>query len=236
MVKKMDETQFEHIPVTTNGITLHTVQAGPKDGRLLILLHGFPEFWLGWQKQIGYFAAQGWRVVVPDQRGYNLSEKPVGVGKYAVEILASDGVGLIQALGREQAWLVGHDWGAAVAWEMAIRYPERVVRLGILNVPHPDVMTRHLRGSFRQLLKSWYIFFFQIPGLPEWMLSRSHFSGLKRMLLTSGKVGTFQDEDLERYGTAWSQPGAITAMLNWYRCIFRSTAKSGFGQQSGRGG
>ena len=229
----LDESQFEHVPVRTNGVTLHTVQAGPANGRLLILLHGFPEFWYGWRAQIGYFANLGWRVVAPDQRGYNLSDKPAGVDRYAVETLAADVVGLIQAMGQDSAWLVGHDWGAAVAWETALRYPERVQRLGILNVPHPGVMTQYLRGNFRQMLKSWYIFYFQIPGLPEWMLSRNQYAGLSRMLRESGKTGTFQDVDMERYIAAWSQPGSVTAMLNWYRSIFRSTAKSTFGPRTG---
>jgi epoxide hydrolase 4 len=218
-------SETESIFLNVNGIRLHTLQAGPKDGPLLVLLHGFPEFSYGWRHQIDFFAAKGWRVVAPDQRGYNLSDKPKGVGSYAIGEMVEDTVGLIDVYGREKAWLVGHDWGAAVAWETALRHPERLEKLAILNVPHPDVMMRTLRGSPAQMLKSWYIFFFQIPGLPEWSLGRRRGEGMARMLKGSGKPTTFSADELERYREAWSQPGALTAMINWYRAVFRGSLK-----------
>jgi epoxide hydrolase 4 len=212
---------IEHIDIQTNAVRLHTVQAGPKNGRLLIFLHGFPEFWYGWKGQIAYFAARGWRVVVPDQRGYNLSDKPKGIWQYQVEHLAADVDGLIRGLGSEKACLVGHDWGAAVAWETAMRYPQRLEKLAILNVPHPDVMAHFLLRDRTQLWKSWYIFFFQIPFLPELLLRSNHYAGLRRLLRGSGLADTFSDADLDQYTQSWSQPGALTAMISWYRAAFR---------------
>jgi pimeloyl-ACP methyl ester carboxylesterase len=211
--------------VATNGIHLHVVTAGPETGPLVLLLHGFPEFWYGWRHQIPALAAAGYHVWAPDQRGYNRSDKPRGIAAYGIETLAADILGLIEASGRERVYLVGHDWGAAVAWWVAGRSPERLHRLVILNVPHPAVMQRTLWRDRRQLRKSWYIFFFQLPHLPEWMLRRNHFTGLVRALKGSSRRGTFGDNDLVAYRQAWAQPGALTAMLNWYRAAARQQAR-----------
>jgi pimeloyl-ACP methyl ester carboxylesterase len=217
---------WQHTTLETNGVRLHCVQAGPPEGTLLILLHGFPEFWYGWRHQIEPLAQAGYRVLAPDQRGYNLSDKPRTVDNYRIGILAADVVGLIQALGRERALLVGHDWGAAVAWHTAVHYPQSITKLGILNVPHPAVMVRTLRSSLRQIMKSWYIFFFQIPRLPEWVLSRSNYAAMQRMLRASSKRDTFSEEVLDRYVQAWRQPGALRSMIHWYRALFRSVVAS----------
>jgi pimeloyl-ACP methyl ester carboxylesterase len=206
-------------------VNLHVVQAGPEDGPLLILLHGFPEFWYGWRHQIGRFADNGYQVWAPDQRGYNLSDKPSGVSAYHIDTLARDVIGLIAAAGHKQAYVVGHDWGAAVAWHIATVHPEKVKKLGILNVPHPTVMIQSLRKSLSQLRKSWYIFFFQIPWLPEWGLGRKDAQGAIELLRRSGKQDTFTDNEIDRYREAWTQPGVWTAMINWYR----SSIRSGFG-------
>jgi len=212
--------------IETNGVRLHIAQAGPVDGSLVILLHGFPEYWRGWINQIGPLAQAGFRVVAPDQRGYNLSDRPRGVNAYRIGDLAADVVGLIDALGREKAVVAGHDWGAAVAWQTALQYPQRLEKLAILNVPHPAVMMRTLQGSLRQILKSWYIFYFQIPWLPEWMMRRGNYAPMRRMMKASSGRNTFSDEDLDHYVKAWSQPGALTAMLNWYRAMFRQVVRS----------
>jgi pimeloyl-ACP methyl ester carboxylesterase len=164
--------------------------------------------------------------LVPDQRGYNRSEKPARVADYALPNLVSDVHELVKSTGRARCFLVGHDWGAAVAWETALRHPDMVARLCILNVPHPDVMTRFLLRSPRQMIKSWYIFAFQVPGLPEWFLLRNQCAGLRRMLKLSARPGTFSPADLDEYVRAWSQPGALTAMINWYRAVFRSAIRS----------
>jgi pimeloyl-ACP methyl ester carboxylesterase len=213
--------QLEFTYITTHDCRLHVAQAGPADGPLAILLHGFPEFWYGWRHQIQPLAEAGLRVWAPDQRGYNLSDKPIGVSAYDIRELVRDVIGLIDAAGKEKCFLVGHDWGAAVAWEVALQAPQRVDRLAILNVPHTDVMTRYLLGSLRQVLKSWYIFFFQLPRLPEWGLRRDGYAGMKRALTASSRPGTFSADDIDCYLQAWSQPGALTAMLNWYRAVFR---------------
>lgn len=200
-------------------LRLHAAVAGPEKGPLVILLHGFPEFWYSWRHTIGPLAQAGFRVVAPDQRGYNLSEKK---GPYHIHTLVEDVVQLMQACGHENAYVVGHDWGAAVAWALAAIHPGRVGRLTILNVPHPVTMMRALRALHpRQLRKSWYIFYFQLPFAPEVALRQNDFRNLKRMMRGSARKGTFSDADLAQYAEAWAQPGALTGMLNWYRAMFR---------------
>jgi pimeloyl-ACP methyl ester carboxylesterase len=218
--------QTETTYIETNGIKLHVVMAGPEDGQPVILLHGFPEFWYGWKKQIPALAEAGYRVIVPDQRGYNLSDKPKGVKAYALDKLADDILGLMDALGYEKVNLVGHDWGAVVAWALAIWHPERLYKLGILNVPHPAVMLNFLRrGDPEQLRRSWYVFAFQLPWLPEAIMRSDNWRGATRVLRGSGKIHTFTNEDIAEYKQAWSQPGAMTAMLNWYRAAVRYLPK-----------
>ena len=215
----MNDVSFEWI--STHGIRLHVAQAGPPDGPLVLLLHGFPEFWYGWRKQIDALAAAGYRVWAPDQRGYNLSDKPQAVRDYTLDKLTADAVGLIDAAGCEQAHVVGHDWGGVVGWWIAANDPERVTRLAIMNVPHPHVMRKLLSTSARQLARSWYVFAFQLPWLPEWAARRSEWKGVFKSMQKSSRPGTFTDEDYDRYREAWSQPGAITGMLNWYRAALR---------------
>jgi pimeloyl-ACP methyl ester carboxylesterase len=218
--------QYESTYIETNGIKLHVVMAGPKDGQPVFLLHGFPEFWRGWSHQIEPLAEAGYRVIVPDQRGYNLSDKPKGVKAYTLDKLANDILGLMDALGYEKANLIGHDWGAVVAWAFAIWYPERLHKLGILNVPHPTVMMNFLRrGDPEQLRRSWYVFAFQIPWLPEYFLRVNDWRNAVRVLRGSGKIHTFTNEDIAEYKKAWSQPGAMIAMINWYRAIGRHRPK-----------
>ena len=213
---------YETTYIETNGIKLHMVMAGPKDGKPVLLLHGFPEFWYGWRAQIPALAEAGYRVIVPDQRGYNLSDKPKGVKAYSVDKLVADILGLMDALGYDKANLIGHDWGAMVAWAFAIWHPERLHKLGILNVPHPAVMLNFLRrGDPEQLRRSWYVFAVQLPWLPEAMLRADNWRGADRALRGSGKIHTFAKEDIPEYKKAWSKPGAMTAMLNWYRAVVR---------------
>jgi pimeloyl-ACP methyl ester carboxylesterase len=217
----MEPTAVEHHFIKTNGITLHVVSAGPEDGSPVFLLHGFPEYWAGWRRQIPVLAAAGFRVWAPDQRGYNLSDKPQDVESYVLDTLADDIIGLFDALKLERANLVGHDWGAAVSWWLGMRDPERLRHLGILNVPHPAVMSRHARTNLRQLTRSWYFGFFQLPWLPERMSSAFNWSGLERSFRRSAPPGLFSDVEIADYKRAWSQPGAYTAMVNWYRAALR---------------
>lgn len=207
------------------GLRMHAVVAGPMDGPLLLLLHGFPECWLSWRHLIGPLAQAGYRVVAPDQRGYNLTDK---TPPYDLGTLTADIVNLIQACGQDSACVAGHDWGAAVAWALAGASPERVTRLAILNVPHPAPIARALRGgSLRQMFKSWYIFFFQIPWFPEWVLSRSRFAVMRRMMIASSRPGTFTSEVLDYYREAWARPGALSAMVGWYRALMRTALQTG---------
>jgi epoxide hydrolase 4 len=207
----------EHHFIQTNGVTLHVVTAGPPEGEPVILLHGFPEFWYGWRHQIPFLAQQGFRVIVPDQRGYNLSDKPRGREAYHLDHLARDVVGLIDALGYERVCLAGHDWGAGVAWWMATHFAERLRRLAILNVPYPTlVMQAAQLGYPEQLSRSWYAGFFQLPWLPENLLRRTIGTPYNMMRLSSRR-DTFSEADIAAYERAWLRPGALRAMLNWYR-------------------
>lgn len=207
--------------VPTNGIRLNVLQEGPEDGPLVILLHGFPEFSYSWRRQIPFLANAGFRVWAPDQRGYNLSDKPEGLAAYSLDTLAADIVGLIDAAGREKAHLVGHDWGGAVAWWTAATYPDRLTRLVVLNAPHHVVLRRQLRGNAAQRRKSWYVLFFQLPWLPEWLIRRQNWKRAADSLRLTSRPGTFGQEELAHYRQAWSQPGAFRAMLNWYRAMLR---------------
>ncbi len=201
------------------GVNLHVVEAGPEEGPLVILLHGFPEFWWGWRHQIAPLAEAGCRVIVPDQRGYNLSSKPAGARAYELDTLANDVVRLASSYGRQSFRLVGHDWGGLVAWWTATRFPQQVERLVILNAPHPAIFRSYALRHPSQLMASSYVGFFQLPWLPERTLARNGFTDLRRALRGSSRRGTFSDEDLAVYDAAWAQPGALTGMLNYYRAL-----------------
>jgi pimeloyl-ACP methyl ester carboxylesterase len=212
--------------IQTNGVRLHVVEAGPSDGRLVLLLHGFPEGWYGWRRQMPCLAAGGYRVWAPDLRGYGRSDKPRGVAAYALDVLAADVVGLISAAGQPSAVLVGHDWGGVVAWHVAAQVPQRVRRLVVLNAPHPAVMRAQLWRHLSQLRRSWYIFFFQLPWLPEILLRSRHWALLVRAMQQSSYPDTFTDHDFEQYRQAWAAPYAGTAMLHWYRAALRYTPRA----------
>jgi len=212
---------LEHLTLPINGVTLHVVLAGPPDGQPVVLLHGFPEFWRGWLHQIEPLAAAGYRVIIPDQRGYNLSQVPQGVQHYSLDELNKDVLGLLDHFGIERVYLVGHDWGAAVAWTVALQAPQRVKKLGILNVPHPAVMLNFIGKNPRQMLKSWYIGFFQIPGLADWLMRLGNFAGVIKLLRASGKPSTFSEADLDEYRKAYAASGGLTGMINWYRALLR---------------
>lgn len=216
---------MRHQHLAVRGLSLHAVTDGPEDGPLVVLLHGFPELWFGWRRQLPFLAARGFRVVALDQRGYGESDKPQGLAAYELDELARDVVAVIDACGREQAIVVGHDWGAAVAWWVAMYHPERVARMVAMNVPHPHVMRAHLLGSPRQLAKSSYMLFFQLPALPERALLAGGGRRLRELLLRWGRPGTFTEADLEVYREAWLRPGAATGMLSWYRAIPRTIGR-----------
>lgn len=219
-MNRVPRTPLAHRDVATNGITLHCVTAGA--GPLVVLLHGFPEFWYSWRHQIDPLVAAGFQVAAPDQRGYNASAKPASVEAYRMTELVEDVAGLVRGLGAERAAIVGHDWGGAVAWAFAMLHPEMTTRLAVLNCPHPAEFGRALQeGDLEQLQKSWYMFFFQLPDLPETLLARDEFRLLRAFAYARSRPGTFSRRDLARYLEAFSQPGALTGAINWYRAMFR---------------
>jgi epoxide hydrolase 4 len=219
----MTET-WTHREGPVNGIRLHWVEQG--EGPLVLLLHGFPEFWYAWRHQVPALAAAGFRAVAPDLRGYNLSDKPRGVRAYRIEALVGDLEGLIALLGAEQgdarAHVVGHDWGGAFAWYAPLFLPERLLSLSLLNAPHPLAFRRELRSSPAQRKKSSYVFFFQIPWLPERRIRAGDYALLAKMLRRDPVTpGAFTDEDVRLYKEALARPGALTAAVNWYRAALR---------------
>jgi pimeloyl-ACP methyl ester carboxylesterase len=203
----------------SGGITLNVGEAGPENGTPVILLHGFPEFWFGWRHQIGALAAAGYRVIVPDQRGYNLSDKPRGVANYDIDKLADDIVALAAHYTGEPIRLVAHDWGALAAWWTVSRHPSKVAKLVALNCPHPQVWTHAMTHDPVQRKASWYVRAFRVPVLPEWNMRRNNFSGMLGALRES--TTPLSEAEAEAYRTAWRQPSALTATINWYRAVLR---------------
>lgn len=213
------EAGWTHGEAVVDGVRLHYVEAGA--GPLVLLLHGFPEFWYSWRHQLPALAGAGFRVVAPDTRGYNLSDKPEGVDAYRVERLVDDVVGLVAHFGAERAVVVGHDWGGLVAWYTAILRPDVVERLVVLNAPHPAAYRRELTRS-TQALRSWYAAFFQLPVLPEAALRAGDFALLRRVLRSEPvREGAFTGEDIRRYEEALGRPGALEAAINYYRAAAR---------------
>jgi len=209
-----DENQIEFGYAQIGGINLHYAKAGAGE-KLVVLLHGFPEFWYSWRHQLAALSDE-YTVVAPDMRGYNLSDKPPNIENYRIENLVDDVVNLIHYFGREKAAIVGHDWGAAVAWALAQNYPEHVLKLAALQVPPVEIWRKN--QTFKQFFASWYMFFFQIPLLPEWLMKRDDFALLEKSLKnsTAGK-GVFTPEAIAEYKKAWREPFALEAMINYYR-------------------
>lgn len=219
-----------HEYIEVNGIKLHVAKKGAGD-KLVVLLHGWPEFWYTWRKQID-FLSEKYTVVAPDLRGFNLSDKPKGAENYTSDIVAKDIAELISKLGFQKAFIVGHDWGGAVAWTFATLYPELTEKLAVLNCPHPKIMSDFLRGNFAQIRKSWYMFFFQLPWLPERFVGSNllvFFKKAIRAQLHDRK--SFTDEDVSAFVTAYEQKGALTGSINYYRALRYSFSKLKIYQQ-----
>lgn len=213
---------WTHREDRVNGVRLHWVEQC--EGPLVVLLHGFPEFWYAWRHQIPALAAAGFRAVAPDLRGYNLSEKPAGVVAYRIEALLADLAGLVELLGEgeKKAHVVGHDWGGALAWYAPLFCPEKILSLTKMNAPHPLAFRRELKTNPAQRKKSSYIFLFQLPWIPERRIRAGNFAVLEKMLRRDPVTpGTFSDEDVRLYKEALGQPGALTAAINYYRAAFR---------------
>ncbi len=208
---------MQHSYIQTNGIKLHYVTQG--EGPLMILLHGFPEFWYSWRHQIEAFF-EDYKVVAIDMRGYNNSDKPKDKSAYALAELIKDVEGVIRGLGYERCVLAGHDWGGAIAWAFAYAYPQMLDRLIVLNLPHPAKFAEGLRTP-QQLLRSWYIALFQLPLLPEWLLQANHYAAIRSVFKSQAvNPEAFTEEDLDAYVAAAAKPGALTSMLNYYRSAF----------------
>jgi pimeloyl-ACP methyl ester carboxylesterase len=207
---------WTHGFATVNGVRLHYAEIG--SGPLVLLLHGFPECWYMWRNVMPWLATR-FHVVAPDLRGYNRSDKPAGVANYTLEKLSADVIGLIEELrvGDERAHLVGHDWGGVVAWYVGAYHPEHIDKLAVINAPHPGPYKRELKRII-QLFRSWYALFFQLPLFPEAVVRLT----LRQALRGSAAVpGAFSDEALDVYEAGLSQPGAATAMINYYRAVLR---------------
>ncbi|MBE9137009.1 alpha/beta hydrolase [Nodosilinea sp. LEGE 07088] len=200
----------------TNGLRLHYVTQG--QGPLMLFLHGFPEFWYAWRYQLDYFATH-YTCVALDLRGYNDSDKPEGVESYRLEVLVEDVRGAIAALGHDKLVLVGHDWGGAIAWAFAYAYPDLLQSLVVLNMPHPAKFAEGLRTP-QQMLRSWYVGAFQLPLLPELLLQAGDYWAIEQMLRGMAiDKAAFSDADLRAYKAAAAKPGALTAMVNYYRAL-----------------
>ncbi len=212
------ESSLKHDRIVSNGVRLHYVTQG--EGPLILMLHGFPEFWYSWRYQIPEFA-KDYRVVALDLRGYNDSEKPQKRGAYAMAELIKDVEGVIKGLGYDRCILVGHDWGGDIAWSFAYAHPEMLEKLIVMNFPHPVKFAEALRSNPQQMLRSWYILFFQLPLLPEFLFQVDNYRAIASSFIDSAIDKTaFTPEDLAAYKNAAAKPGAITAMLNYYRNIF----------------
>ena len=218
------ESSVRHGYAQVGDVRLHYAEAGSGE-RLVVLLHGFPECWYSWRHQLTALGER-FRVVAPDMRGYNLSDKPSRVEDYRVSRLVDDVTGLIRHLGAREAAVVGHDWGAAVAWAVAQHYPDYVWKLAALQVPPLAVWSKNL--TLRQLLRSWYMFFFQLPSIPEWWIRRDDFAGLEQMLRRTARPGTFRDEDIAVLKSAMRERGALTAAVNYYRANLGAFLRGGF--------
>jgi pimeloyl-ACP methyl ester carboxylesterase len=204
-----------------SGARLHALEDGDPSGPLLILLHGFPETSFAWRRQAPVLAASGFHVIALDQRGYAASEKPTAVSAYTLDALGADVLAIADACEAKTLGVVGHDWGGGVAWWLAVNAPSRLAGASILNAPHPAAFQRVLRRSPGQLRRSWYMLLFQLPRIPEYLLSRHRQRAMVDALDASSRTGTFDDELLAVYRKAWAQPGAWTGMINWYRAAVR---------------
>lgn len=223
------ESSVRHGYVQSGGLRLHYAQRGD-GGRLVILLHGFPECWYSWRHQL-LSLGDRYTVVAVDLRGYNLSDKPPRVEDYRVGLLVDDVLGVVRHFGAREAAIVGHDWGALVAWAFAYKHPECVWKLAALQVPPPAAWIANM--TLRQALRSWYMLFFQLPHVPEWWISVNNFAALERMFKNTARPGTFTNTDITIYKAALRKPGALTAAINYYRANV-NWMKDAFASLTGR--
>jgi len=219
-----DVPGVEHEFVRANGLRFHVATCGAGD-RLALCLHGFPECWYSWRNQMPLLAELGFRVWAPDLRGYGETDRPGRVQDYAIERLLEDAAGLIDAAGARSTLLIGHDWGGIIAWYFALRRVRPLARLVVMNLPHPAVIERALRHWW-QLRRSWYVFFFQLPRLPEALLRARDYRAIGEAFRAMAvDKSRFPDAVLRVYRAAAARPGALTAMLNYYRALLRGSGR-----------
>lgn len=230
--RTVDPPEWHHETAYVSGARLHYVTVPPNpdavshptgDAPLVVLLHGFPEFWYTWRHQLSPLADAGYRVVAPDLRGYNRSSAPSSVDSYRVAELVTDVRELVEHRGAPQATVVGHDWGGVLGWELAIREPDTVRQLAVLNAPHPDLYRRLLVRSPEQLVRSWYVFAAQLPWLPERLLATDEYRLFAESLTRLPGTDVFSAEDVERYRRAMARSQSLSGPLNYYRAIGRET-------------
>ncbi|MBE9013507.1 alpha/beta hydrolase [Pseudanabaenaceae cyanobacterium LEGE 13415] len=214
----MSDSPWQHQFIEANQVRLHYVTQG--EGDLVLLLHGFPEFWYSWRFQIPALARH-FKVVVPDLRGYNDSEKPES--GYDLDTLSADIRSLIDRLGYSRAHIVGHDWGGAIAWRFAQKFPNSLDRLALLSAPHPQRFAKDLLSNLDQLRRSWYVLAFQVPTLPEWLIQSNVKAFVQNMLQEQAvRKGVFTQDLVQKYQLALQKPGAIASAMNYYRQLFLS--------------
>lgn len=219
-------TEFRRVFVDANGVKLHVVIAGPNNGKPIVLLHGFPEFWYAWRGVAADLARKGYRVIIPDQRGYGRSAKPAGAAPYRLDTLAKDIVGLAGELGHDRFVVVGHDFGGQVAWWTSLLYPKHVIGTVVVNKPHPYAI-RDIHPTGEAI--SWYRTFLRIPWLPGHVARYGNWGLLEENLKATSKPGTFSKEILDQYKAAWDRDGAIHSMSAWYRANAKFDADVGSG-------
>jgi epoxide hydrolase 4 len=207
------------IRVAANGINFEVLTLGYGD-RLAMCLHGFPEHACCWRFQMQVLANLGFRVWAPNLRGYGGTDSPPEINAYRLEALVEDVAALIRISGARETVVIAHDWGGELAWNLAMWRQALVQRLVILNAPHPACFTRELRRPV-QLLKSWYMLFFQLPVFPEWLLGMASGKAISYLIRnTSSDPSCFTEEVLKAYRQNAARPGGLTAMINWYRALF----------------
>lgn len=224
--------QFKSNYIQLDKVKLHYIEEGSGD-KVILLLHGWPEFWYSWRFQIPALVEAGFRVIAPDLRGFNLSDKPKALEAYSLENVGKDIVQFIEKLGVEKAHIVGHDWGGALAWHLGLHYPEKVEKLAVLNSPYPAIFYKHLRSNPSQLFKSWYMLFFQIPVLPEFLLKLNLSFFFKKALRGwAYNKSAFPNEVIANYVEAYAQKRAMKSSINYYRAGLRfSSAKKEKGRK-----
>lgn len=211
----MGNPEFRSQQIAGDGVNLHVMTAG--SGCPVVLLHGFPENWRSWRRQIPALTAAGFSVFAPDLRGYNLSDRPIQQEAYKLPHLLADVAALVNATGCSRAHIVGHDWGGVIAWAFAERHPELTDKLVVLNAPHMKIYVEKIKHSW-QILKSWYMLFFQLPRLPELALSAGNFKAIRKMFRSRpANKDAFSEQDIQEYVECLAKPGALTAALDYYR-------------------